>query len=391
MVSVSEAKKLIKENCLIEIIKEISLIQAVGFVIAEKMYAPFDTPHFNQSAMDGYAFSFEDWDKTSDLEIIGEVQAGNVFQEKISAMKAVRIFTGAALPKDVDTVVIQENVIRTDNTISIKNDLLKKGNNIRLIGSQTKKGELIAEANQIITPATISFLASFGIYKIKVYYNPSISIITTGKELLQQNEQLTEGKIYESNSYTLIAALQQMNISPTSVQTVDDDEAAITKTIRQQLQSNIVLITGGISVGDYDFVSSALEKCGVKKIFHKVKQKPGKPFYFGTFGQTLIFALPGNPASVLSCFYEYVVEAIGFFSKKNYYKKLQLPLANDYSKKRGLTFFLKGKIQNNSAFILSHQESYKMNSFAEANCLIELAEDKENYFKNDIVNVLMLN
>lgn len=388
MVTVQEAKKLIHENCGSSKVEEISLIKSCGFILAEEVYAPIDTPPFDQSAMDGYAFSFDDWDKHADLKVTGEVQAGNYLLLELMPNQAVRIFTGAALPKGTDTVVMQEKVVLKDNHIHIEDDKIIKGSNVRLRASQTRKDAVVLNKNHLLTPASISFLAGIGIEKVKIFSQPTVSIIVTGKELIKPGQAIEEGKIYESNSFGLIAALEQLNIKPVSVDLVDDDEEQIRKIISNRLQSEILILTGGVSVGDYDFVSSALEKCGVKKIFHKVKQKPGKPFYFGKFKDTLVFGLPGNPASVLTCFYEYVVNAVSSFTQKEYYEKLMLPLVNSYTKRPGLTYFLKGISNSENVTILQHQESYMMDSYAQANCLIELEEEREIFKQGEIVPVL---
>lgn len=201
---------------------------------------------------------------------------------------------------------------------------------------------------------------------------------------------MVEGKVYESNSFALAAVLKQMKISPTSIEMVDDDEGLIINAIKNTLNADILILTGGVSVGDYDFVNSALEKCGAIKIFHKVKQKPGKPFYFGKINHTLVFGLPGNPASVLSCFYMYVAEAVGYYTQKKYFKNATVTLAHHFQKKAGLTFFLKGKTDNNDVIILDNQESYKMNSFALANCLIELNPEKEFFEKGELVHIKLI-
>lgn len=390
MISVSEAIEIISKNSNHHTITTIHIKEALGYVLAEDIYAPFNSPHFNQSAMDGYAFSFDNCNLANTLQIIGEVQTGNCFTGNINSQEAIRIFTGAALPYNTDTVVMQEQVDLINNKITIKNSDLKKGSNVRTIGSQTKQGELIVEKFYTLTPAAIAFIAGFGINKINVFSTPTISIITTGKELLQPNETLIEGKIFESNSYALIAALQQMNITPLSSEIVDDDENKIVEAIKKNVHADILILTGGVSVGDYDFVSSALDKCGVVKLFHKVKQKPGKPFYFGKINNTLVFGLPGNPASVLTCFYMYVAHAINCLSHQQYFNNITLPLANSYSKKAGLTFLLKGRVKDNQVYILDNQESYKMNSFAKANCIIELNQDKENFEIGEMVNVKLL-
>ncbi len=363
---------------------------AAGFVLAEPCFSLVDTPPFNQAAMDGYAFSFDTWDKKSKLILTGEVQAGSFLSEKIIPPEAIRIFTGAPVPPGADTVVMQEKVIVTGDSIEIKDEKLYKGSNVRLRGSQSKKEELILNTGQLLSPGAISFLAGTGINKVTVYARPSVSILVTGNELVKPGTQLPEGKIYESNSFGLAAALKQLDIIPASVETADDHEEAIAYAFEKCKQPDIIITTGGVSVGNYDLVTAALEKCGVKKIFHKVKQKPGKPFYFGTREESLVFALPGNPAAVLTCFYEYIVPAISSFTRKEYFKILKLPLANDYTKKKELTYFLKGQITSGRVSVLANQESYLMNSFAFADCLIELNEDKELFKAGELVTVQMI-
>ena len=390
MINVKEAKQLIDENCCTLKVETLTLLEANGSILAEPIYAVIDTPPFHQSAMDGYAFSFENWNKKSNLTVIGEIQTGNYSDKIVQSNQAVRIYTGAPIPPGTDTVVMQEKISKDGNTIQILDALLVNGTNVRPQGSQTKKGELALQEKQLLTPVAISFLAGIGISEVKVFAKPTISIIVTGKELAKAEDTITEGKIFESNSIGLIAALQQLGINPVSVEVVDDVEEEIEKAISNQLSSDILILTGGVSVGDYDLVPASLEKCGVEKIFHKIKQKPGKPFYFGRHNQTLVFALPGNPAAVMSCFYEYVVQAISSFTQKEYFKKMAFPLAEDFNKKAGLTFFLKGKMGEKTVTVLNNQESYKLNSFAVADCLIEFDEEGENFKKGDLVNVRMI-
>lgn len=390
MISVSEAKELIHTHCNHQRVESRLLSKAQGYILAKPVNALIDTPPFHQSAMDGYAFSFKNWDGKSDMELIGEVQAGNNNIIDLKPFQAVRIFTGAALPAGTDTVVIQEHVTKSGNSIHIENTQLIKSANVRLQGSQTKKGEPALDKGQLLTAPAISFLAGIGIEKADVFSKPVISVIVTGKELIQPGEEMIKGKIYESNSFGLTAGLNALDIKPVSVEVADDVEEIIINAITKQLKSDIIILTGGVSVGDYDLVLPALKKCGVENIFHKVKQKPGKPFYFGKLNQTLVFGLPGNPASVLSCFYEYVVPAISCFTKRQYQKKLKMPLANNYKKKTGMTYFLKGKTNEKEVAVLNNQESYLMNSFAIADCIIELEEDKDFFLRGELVTILMI-
>ena len=391
MINVTEAKQLIAENCRVQKVTMLPLLEANGSILTMPIYAPLDTPPFDQSAMDGYAFSFQNWDKKSELTVLGEIQAGNFSTIKILANKAIRIYTGAPIPPGTDTVVMQEKVVKNGSCIRIEDSFLLEGANVRTQGSQTKKGEMALPERQLLTPVAISYLAGLGINKVAVFSKPTISIIVTGKELITAaTDDIKEGQIYESNSIGLIAALNQLGIIPESVAVVDDVQREIEQAILNQLTSDILILTGGVSVGDYDLVPASLEKCGVQKIFHKIKQRPGKPFYFGRHAQTLVFALPGNPAAVMSCFYEYVVQAISAFTQKEYCKNILFPLAEDFYKKTGLTFYMKGKMGAHAVSVLNNQESYKLNSFALADCIVEFSEEGEFFKKGDLVNVRMI-
>lgn len=390
MIQVSEAKKLITQHTTHNNVGEISLIEALGCVAADNIFAPIDTPPFNQSAMDGYAFSFELWDKQSPLQVVGEIPAGYFSDYTLKAGEALRIFTGAPVPNGADTVVMQEKTERSANLLTITDSEIKTNLNIRPQGSQTEEGDLALPKMQRITPATISYLAGMGIENIKIYQKPTIGIIVTGKELAKPGQKLQPGQIYESNGIGLQSALHHLNINASAVLTVDDKEEELINAIKKMMQYDILILTGGVSVGDYDLVPASLEKCGVQKVFHKLKQKPGKPIFFGTHKNGVVFGLPGNPAAVMSCFYQYVQLAIGLFMQKDLAKKMKLPLENEFSKKPGLTYFLKGKTTETGVEILGSQLSYMLNSFAVADCLVELEEDKEFFEKGTLVDVLKL-
>lgn len=390
MITVSEAKNLITKSCINFKIEALGLIEALGCVAAENLIAPSDTPPFNQSAMDGYAFSFSQWDKVNSLKIVGEVQAGKTFKEKINPQETIRISTGAPIPENVDTVVMQEKVERLDGFIKINTTQVNTNDNIRFKGSQTRKGELALVENQMITPATISYLAGMGFQKIRVYTKPKLGIVVTGKELVSQGKELKEGQIFESNGIGLHAALKQINIEPEDIRIVDDREPELIAAIKEMMHCDLLILTGGVSEGDYDLVPAALDKSGVTKIFHNIKQKPGKPVYFGTYPKGIVFALPGNPAAVMSCYYQYVQLAIEILMKKSFSEKNKIPLKTSYTKKAGFTHFLKGKITSDGVEILGSQRSYMLNSFALADCLVELEEEKEFFEKGALVEVVKI-
>jgi len=394
MISVDEAKQLVQQHTKPGNSIFLDLYDACGFAAANDISSPIDFPSFRQSAMDGYAFRLDDLKENSTLLVEQEIQAGNNIENiRLKKGEAIRIFTGAKVPDEADTVVMQEHVERIGNEIRILNTNLTMGSNIRPVASQTKAGDCIVQKGKPMNAATAGLLAGLGISKIEVIEKPRCIILTTGKELVKPGYTLQVGKIFESNSYALGMALNQMHLEASEILWVDDDEEQTSKAIEQALdKADILLITGGVSVGEYDFVSKALAKNGVLEIFHKVKQKPGKPLYFGTKGNKIIFGLPGNPGSVLTCFYEYVVACLrlkmGFTNTD--LLTLRLPLLHDIEKKAGLTHFLKGKMNASGVEVLDHQESYKMNAFAEADCLIRVDEDICVIRKGEWVSVHLL-
>ncbi|RYD70182.1 MAG: molybdopterin molybdenumtransferase MoeA, partial [Sphingobacteriales bacterium] len=244
----------------------------------------------------------------------------------------------------------------------------------------------------ILTPAPLAFLAGIGIYEVTVFPMPKISIILTGNELQKPGRPLKFGQVYESNSYSLSAALKNEGITDIEILNAEDSLEKLTDVFEKALQaSDVVLLTGGVSVGDYDFVLQASVACGVEQLFHKVKQKPGKPLFFGRQAQKIVFGLPGNPSSVLNCYYNYVVPAIKKLSGKAVHlKEIKAVLTHDYKKPSGLTHFLKGNYRDGKATPLAAQESYRLSSFAIANCLIELREAQESFNAGDVVNVILI-
>ncbi|WP_025142812.1 gephyrin-like molybdotransferase Glp [Pedobacter jeongneungensis] len=390
MISVKEAKDLISQHISPLNPISIDLAEAAGHILAADIYAKFDIPAFSQSSMDGYTLKFEDHEK--ELNLTGEMAAGTATNITIQHGETGRIFTGAPLPNGADTVIMQEKITRLGDKITLQDPNLKLGLNVRNKGSEIKAGALAMEKDSLLSPAAIGFLAGIGVNEVTVYPMPKISIIVTGKELQKPGVPLAFGQVYESNSYSLSAALKHEGIDQINVYEADDDLEILKKVLQTAItNSDVVLLTGGVSVGDYDFVIEAAAQCGIKQIFHKVKQKPGKPLFFGTHGEKLIFGLPGNPSSVLSCYYNYVLPTIKILSQKNNsVTEVQAELTHSYNKPPGLTHFLKGKYENGKVTPLNAQESYRLSSFAQANCLICLNETQTHFEKGDILTVMIL-
>ncbi|MDP4261351.1 MAG: molybdopterin molybdotransferase MoeA [Bacteroidota bacterium] len=393
MISVAEAKKIIGENIVAPQPVKLLLPDAAGKVLAEDVYAVFDIPAFPQSSMDGYAFRFSDWKQNRKLIVEGEIAAGSNEKISLATGKAIRIFTGAPVPQGADTVIMQEKA-STNSTgeLFIEDNGITKGTNVRPKGSEIRTGELALEKNSILSPAAIGFLAGMGVMEVRVFPNPSISIIITGKELQQPGKPLEYGQVYDSNSFTLHAVLRNLHIDTVKTFRADDNLEVLTGILEEALeQSDIVLLTGGISAGDYDFVLKAAENCGITKIFHKIKQRPGKPLYFGKKGNKLVFGLPGNPSSVLTCFYEYVLAALEILTKRKISLQLiNAPLSQSFRKTTGLTHFLKGFYDGKRVTVLEAQESYRLSSFAKANCFIKINEDVTECKEGETVEVHLL-
>ena len=393
MLSVAEAKKIIDEHTKAFSPVTMQLKDAAGFILAEDIFSPMDIPAFHQASMDGYAFSFKGWKDNNRLKIQGVVQAGLNSDALSSPQNAMRIFTGAVVPTGADTIVMQEKVTVSDGALIIEDESLSEGKYLRLKGSEIKTGDLALAKNSVLTPAAIGFLIGIGITEVSVYPMPVISIIVTGNELQEPGQPLQQGQVYESNSYSLKAVLKQFHLDEQVIIFSAKDDLKILIAVLQQAmqQSDVIFLTGGVSVGDFDFVPQAIEQNGITKIFHKIKQKPGKPFFFGKKADKYIFGLPGNPSSVLTCFYEYVLPALGKMSNQKYdLQKIKIPLANDFNKPAGLTHFLKGFYDGEKVVALDAQESFRLSSFARANCLVQINEAITEIKKGEAVEIHLL-
>jgi molybdopterin molybdotransferase len=386
MISVAAAKEIIKANQLVCPVAQLPLQEVLQLRLAETVYSPVDAPSFTQSSMDGYAFAYGDLQPGKNLSIQGEMQAGSKTDFTLPAGSAARIFTGAPLPAGADTVVMQEKVKVVNKELIIEDEQLKKGNNVRAIGSAIKAGALALEENSVLSPGAIGFLAGMGISRVRVYARPAVGIIVTGNELAQPGLALQYGEVYESNSFALKTALLQQQVTNIKVYSAADEPLLVKQVLAQALQENdLVLLTGGVSVGDYDFVVQAAEACGVEQLFHKIKQRPGKPLYFGRKEKKLVFGLPGNPSSVLSCFYQYVLLAL-----QAALPVMHAPLATVFQKPAGLTHFLKAWYDGKTVAPLDAQESYRMSSFAKANCLLQVEEATTSCAAGDTVKIHLL-
>ncbi len=391
MLSVQDAKQILMKHIKKMPSKPILIQEATGRIVSADVKSNIDVPSFDNSAMDGYAFRHQS--KKDSFTVVKSIQAGDYSSTEVKPNEAVRIFTGAALPPGCDTVIQQELCMITDNVVSFDFTKTHKGANTRLRGSQNKSGDVILKAGSLIRPGVVGLLASVGVTRVMVYAMPSVAVIVTGNELQENGTELKAGCIYNSNEPTLHALLKQTGIYNIQSTRVKDNAELLLEKIKSYLTSyDLLILTGGISVGDYDYVRGALKEAGVNELFYKVKQKPGKPLLVGVKDNKTIFALPGNPAAVISCFYQYVRPTI--LTMMGYEHAFQpssmMPIASEISVKKGLTYFLKAKRKDGKLIILPGQDSFNLLPFAEAECLLSIDEGIEYLPANSLVEVYNL-
>lgn len=368
---------------------ERKLSESLSYVLAKDLYSNINMPPFRQSAMDGYAINIG---TTPQYRLIGEIQAGDAKNPVLQKGEAIRIFTGAPVPDSANAVIMQEKVKAEGDLIQLETEP-RPSENIRPLGEQIRKGQLALENGTLIRDSTIGYLAALGTTHIEVYDKPKIGIIITGNELAEAGADLKHGQIYESNFQMLSASLNSQFVSEISFYKAKDNLDDTVNSIRESIEKNdFSIISGGISVGDYDFVAKALDLNKVEKIFHKVKQKPGKPLYFGKKGQHTIFGLPGNPAAALSCFYIYVLPAIKKWQHHTDYhlKWTKYESLNSFKRKPGRPQFLKAKVKDEKVEILDGQNSSMLHTFAVANALCFIEEDVENIEKGEALSCYKL-
>ncbi|MBK6913067.1 MAG: molybdopterin molybdotransferase MoeA [Ignavibacteriales bacterium] len=400
MYTYNEALEIIKNEIVILTLhtEEVYLLDSVNRILAEDIISDVDLPPFDNSAMDGYAIKFSERNKWN---IIGEISAGNYSSINLSETDTVLITTGSKIPIEADTVIPIEDLFVEGNILHLKPDAFyKKEMNIRKQGNDLKKNEVAVSRFTKIDAKTIAVLASCGKEKVKVYNKLKFAIMATGDELIPINEKPTEDKLRVSNIYSLYAAIKEMNNTVINLGFTKDDRKIISEKIRTALSMNIdvLITTGGVSVGKYDFLKEVFEEQGVKEKFWKVNIKPGKPIYFGVYTKDdrriLVFGLPGNPVSSLVNFYVFIKSAIDQISNQKSLDKVTATLLNDLKKKDGKRHFSRGIIQyeENEFKVTSEfsQSSGNLVEMSRANCLIEIEEERTNPKKGERVNCILI-
>ena len=367
--------------------RRLSILQALDCFAGENYVARLPLPNFDNSAMDGYAVIASDCRSGARLRVVGEQPAGVDRQLRVASSQAVRIFTGAPMPAGADAVVMQEDVTREGDEIVV-NDDVDPGEFIRRRGCDISEGQKILEKGERIRAATLALLASQGFAEVSVGGEVSASIVSTGDELARPGERLEPGQIYESNSILLQALLQRCGALAVSVEHCGDDADSLGKVLAAAIKNQVVIISGGVSVGEHDLVQKVLRSLGAKIDIWRVAIKPGKPFLFGRIGDCAVFGLPGNPVSTFVTFLQFVRPAI---LKMMAAADLDLPkvsatLLVDLSNDSDRAHYVRGKFEGGIFAPVGRQESHALFGLSQSNALLRLAAG-ESRKRDTIVDV----
>ncbi len=372
--------------------EKVPIREALGRVLAQDVVPAINVPAHHNSAMDGYAVRFADLHEPAPLREIGTALAGKPFAGSVGKMECVRIMTGAVMPAGTDTVVIQEIVEADAGAIKIPAGQ-KQGQNVRYAGEDLKIGVPVLSPGRLLRPADLGLVASLGIGTVRVKRRLRVAFFSTGDELASVGSTLKEGEVYDSNRYTLHGMLARLGVEILDLGVVRDEPAALEKAfLDASKRADVVITTGGVSVGEADFVKQLMAKLG-EVLFWKIAMRPGRPMAFGRIGDAFLFGLPGNPVAVMVTFYQFVRPALLFLSGRT---DLEIPLlkasaAEPLRKVAGRTEYQRGVLfQDGGAWKVrttGQQGSGVLRSMSEANCFIVLEHDRGKVAAGEAVQV----
>jgi molybdopterin molybdotransferase len=400
MITVEEALEKILSHILPLGAEKVSLLQTLGRVIAEDVYASRDIPPFDNSGMDGYAVRWVDVEGASEdrpvrLEVIEDLPAGFISKRTVEKGQAIRIMTGAPIPGGADAIVPVEETRKENGFVSILR-AIPPGGHVREAGEDVKRGDLVLARGDVIRPAEVGMLASLGRSSISVYQRPLVAILCTGEELADVDERLDEVKIVSSNSYTLAAQVKDCGATPIQLGIARDRKIDIEEKFRQGLRADILVSSAGVSVGDYDFVKDVLKDLGMEMIFWTVAMKPGKPLAFGTIDRKPVFGLPGNPVSSMVSFEQFVRPSLlKMMGHSQLFRPvIEATLKENIRKEPGRRHFIRACVsfEKDGYFVTmtGSQGSGILKSMVRANGLIVIPEDREVVIAGEKVMVQLL-
>jgi molybdopterin molybdotransferase len=374
--------------------ERIGIREALGRVLAQDIVPSINVPAHDNSAMDGYALRFSDLEPgETALTEIGSALAGRIFGGKVGAGECVRVMTGAVMPAGTDTVVIQE-VARKDGSRVVIPAGQKKAQNVRYAGEDLKAGTAVLRSGRAIAPADLGLIASLGIGEVAVKRRLKVAFFATGDELASIGAPLKEGEVYDSNRYTLHGMLARLGVEPNDLGVVRDDPALLEQAFRKaSASSDVVITTGGVSVGEADFTRELMAKLG-EVLFWKIAMRPGRPMAFGRIGSAFLFGLPGNPVAVMVTFYQFVRDALLYLSGRSgdyAIPLLQAKAAAPLRKVPGRTEYQRGVLFRDDGEwkvrTTGQQGSGVLRSMSEANCFIVLEHARGKVEAGELVSV----
>jgi molybdopterin molybdotransferase len=398
--SVDKARRFIRDFLQpVQTKESLALRSSLGRVLAEDILSPYNVPNHNNSAMDGYALNADDVAASGNttLRIAGTAFAGKAFEGTVSKGECVRIMTGAVMPPECDTVVIQEHVQAEDGRITF-GEGVRRGQNLRYAGEDLKQGQVVFAAGHMMRPADLGLIASLGLGEVKVYRKLRVAFFSTGDELASIGQPLEAGQVYDSNRYTLYGMLTRLGVEVIDMGVVRDDPALLEQALQDAAAcADVILTSGGVSVGEADYMKQLLTELG-QVVFWKIAMKPGRPLAYGKIGDAHYFGLPGNPVSVMVTFYQFVRDAmLVLMGQPNPVPVPQLSVisAGNLKKAPGRTEFQRGvlfadgdgqwKVQS-----IGNQGSGVLRSMSEANCFIVMDESCGNIQAGETVKVQIL-
>ena len=399
-IKVDDARKIILEKIKVQGTEKVSISEALGRILSEDIIARRNNPPMDNSAMDGYALKAKDIElATSEnpikLEIIEDLAAGYSPKMTIQSGQAVRIMTGAPIPEGADAVIMQEDTERNENSVQVK-DKAEIRENIRDAGEDVREGETVIKKGAKLLPAHIGMMAVVGRSSVLVGRRPSVAILSTGDEIKDLDDSLSGPCIYNSNGYMLAAQVKSAGGIPSYLGIAHDNEEDLMEKFNWALQCDMVVSSGGVSVGDYDLVKASLKKMGQEMLFWKVAMKPGKPLAFGRIDTVPIFGLPGNPVSSFVSFEQFVRPSIRKMMGASQLSHLlvQAKLTHTVHKKAGRQHFLSAyvKWENGTCTVSPTQEqgSGILKSTVNANGLLIFPLELTEMTKGTEVTVQLL-
>jgi molybdopterin molybdotransferase len=400
MISVEKALKIILVNFRPLGLEKINILEARKRVIGEDIFAPHNIPFADNSAMDGYAVRHTDTksasqEKPLQFKVIEDIPAGKVTLKKIKKGEAARIMTGAVIPEGADSVIRQEDTKKKGKTVIIYTSA-KKGTNIRFAGEDVQKGELVVNKGSSLRPADIGMLAALGKAFISVYQKPRVAIMSTGDELVDIETDPPLGKIINSNSYSLAAQVLECGGIPIMLGISKDKKLDLQEKFRTALHADVIISSGGVSVGDFDFVKDVMGEIGNAMSFWQVAMRPGKPLAFGAIEGIPLFGLPGNPVSAMVSFEQFVRPSLLKMQgqTKIFRETLKAICVEEFQKQAGFKHFIRAIVKKEKnqyiASVTGDQGSGILKSMVMANALIVMGENETRIKKGSQVTIQLL-